>query len=47
MLILLDQHPANVYFNGSGFPLPEKGSLRISRISVLIRFNIWLSVCDQ
>ncbi len=26
------QHPANWYFNGSGFPIPVNGSRSISRI---------------
>jgi len=38
-----DQKPDKFSSNGSGLPIPTKGSLLVSSISLLIRLSVFLS----
>jgi hypothetical protein len=39
-----DQHPANAFFSGSGFPTPANGSRNTSRIILTMRWVCFRSV---
>ena len=43
-LIRRDQYPDRLFLSGSGFPIPSYLFLSISLISLLMRFNIFLSL---